>query len=123
MEEELVDQFVKALDAKELRVGVSQADPKSLDEAAKLELKLEIWRQKTLLSCVWRAQAVKMLTQWAQQLETKNKHSTKNQNPATENVEVHDGKSNTSQKKSEDPMLSMRETGLGYVYICIHMYI
>lgn len=41
IEEELVDQFVKALDSKELRVGVSQGDPKTLDDAVKLALKLE----------------------------------------------------------------------------------
>lgn len=41
VEEEMVDQFIKALDTRELRVGVSQADPKTLDDAVKLALKLE----------------------------------------------------------------------------------
>ena len=35
------DQFIRALDTKELRVGVSQPDPKTLDEAVKLALRLE----------------------------------------------------------------------------------
>ena len=41
VEEELVEQFIRALDSKELRIGVSQSDPKSLDEAVKLALRLE----------------------------------------------------------------------------------
>ena len=41
IEEELVDQFIRALDTKELRVGVSQPDPNTLDEAVKLALRLE----------------------------------------------------------------------------------
>ena len=41
VEEEMVEQFIKALDTRELRVGVSQADPKTLDEAVNLALKLE----------------------------------------------------------------------------------
>ena len=41
IEEELVDQFVKALDTRDLRVGVSQGDPKTLDDAVKMALKLE----------------------------------------------------------------------------------
>ena len=35
------DQFIRALDTKELRVGVSQPDPNTLDEAVKLALRLE----------------------------------------------------------------------------------
>ena len=41
VEEELVDQFIRALDTKELRVGVSQGDPKTLDEAVNIALRLE----------------------------------------------------------------------------------
>ena len=41
VEEELVDQFICALDTKELRVGVSQSDPKTLDEAVNIALRLE----------------------------------------------------------------------------------
>ena len=41
VEEELVDQFIRALDTKELRVGVSQSDPKTLDEAVNIALRLE----------------------------------------------------------------------------------
>ena len=41
VEEEMIDQFTKALDIRDLRVGVSQADPKTLDEAVKIALKLE----------------------------------------------------------------------------------
>ncbi len=41
VEEELVEKFIRALDSKELRIGVSQSDPKSLDEAVKLALRLE----------------------------------------------------------------------------------
>ena len=41
VEEEMIDQFTKALDIRNPRVGVSQADPKTLDEAVKIALKLE----------------------------------------------------------------------------------
>ena len=41
IEEELVDQFIRALDTKELCVGVSQPDQKTLDEAVNLSLRLE----------------------------------------------------------------------------------
>jgi hypothetical protein len=41
VEEEMIDQFIKALDTRELRVGVSQADAKTLDEAVKIAIKLE----------------------------------------------------------------------------------
>jgi hypothetical protein len=32
VQEELIEQFICALDSKERRIGVSQSDPKSLDE-------------------------------------------------------------------------------------------
>ena len=41
VEEEMIDQFFKALDTRELRVGVSQADAKTLDEAVKIAIKLK----------------------------------------------------------------------------------
>ena len=41
VDEELVEQFIRALDSKELRVGVSQSDPKTLDEAVNQALRLE----------------------------------------------------------------------------------
>ena len=41
VQEELIEQFICALDSKELRIGVSQSDPKSLDELVKLTLRLE----------------------------------------------------------------------------------
>ena len=41
VEEKMIDQFIKALDTQELRVGVSQADVKTLDEAVKIAIKLE----------------------------------------------------------------------------------
>ena len=41
VEVELVDQFIRALDTKELRVGVTQSDPKTLDEAVNIALRLE----------------------------------------------------------------------------------
>jgi chorismate mutase len=41
VEEELVEQFIRALDSKELRIRASQSNPKSLDEAVKLALRLE----------------------------------------------------------------------------------
>ena len=33
VEEEIVEQFIRALDTKELRVSMNQSDPKTLDEA------------------------------------------------------------------------------------------
>ena len=40
-EEEIVEQFIRALDTKELRVSMNQSDPKTLDEAVNVSLKLE----------------------------------------------------------------------------------
>lgn len=41
VEEELVDQFIPALDTKELCAGVIQSDPKTLDEAVNIALRQE----------------------------------------------------------------------------------
>ena len=41
VEEEIVEQFIRALDTKELRVCMNQSDPKTLDEAVNVALKLE----------------------------------------------------------------------------------
>lgn len=41
VEEELLEQFVNALDSRELRLGVSQTSPKNLDDALHTALKLE----------------------------------------------------------------------------------
>ena len=41
VEEEIVEQFIRALDTKELRVSMNQSDPKTLDEAVNVSLKLE----------------------------------------------------------------------------------
>ena len=47
VQEEMIDQFTKALDTRNLRVGVSQADPKTLDEAVKIALNSRVFtRQK-----------------------------------------------------------------------------
>ena len=40
-EEELVEQFISALDTRDLRLGVSQTSPKTLDEALQTAIKLE----------------------------------------------------------------------------------
>ena len=40
-EEEIVEQFIRALDTKELRVSMNQSDPKTLDEAVNVALRLE----------------------------------------------------------------------------------
>ena len=41
VEEEIVEQFIRALDTKELRVSMSKSDPKTLDEAVIVALRLE----------------------------------------------------------------------------------
>ena len=41
VEEEIVEQFIRALDTKELRVNMNQSDPKTLDEAVNVALRLE----------------------------------------------------------------------------------
>ena len=41
VEEEIVEQFIRALDTKELRVSMNQSDPKTLDEAVNVALRLE----------------------------------------------------------------------------------
>ena len=41
VEEEIVEQSIRALDTKELRVSVSQSDPKTLDEAVDVALRLK----------------------------------------------------------------------------------
>ena len=41
VEEEIVEQFIRALDTKEVRVSMSQSDPKTLDEAVIVALRLE----------------------------------------------------------------------------------
>lgn len=41
VEEELLEQFISALDTRELRLGVSQTSPNNLDEALRTALKLE----------------------------------------------------------------------------------
>ena len=41
IEDEIVDQFISALDSRELRIGVSQTSPLSLDEALSTALRLE----------------------------------------------------------------------------------
>ena len=40
-EEEIVEQFIRALDTKELRVSMNQSDSKTLDEAVNVALRLE----------------------------------------------------------------------------------
>ena len=40
-EEEIVEQFIRALDTKELRVSMNQSDSKTLDEAVNVALKWE----------------------------------------------------------------------------------
>ena len=41
VEEEIVEQFIRVLDNKELHVNMSQSDPKTLDEAVNVALRLE----------------------------------------------------------------------------------
>ena len=41
VEEEIVEQFIRALDTKELRVTMNQSDPKTLDEAVNVALRWE----------------------------------------------------------------------------------
>ena len=41
VEEEIVEQFIRALDTKELRVSMNQSDSKTLDEAVNVALRLE----------------------------------------------------------------------------------
>ena len=40
VEEEIVEQFIRALDTKELRVSMNQSDSKTLDEAVNVALRL-----------------------------------------------------------------------------------
>ena len=41
VKEEIVEQFIPALDTKEFSVGVSQSDPQTLDEAVNVALRLK----------------------------------------------------------------------------------
>ena len=83
VEKEIIDQSIKALDTQELRVGVSQADAKMLDEAVKIAIKLEsihlaeVQENSTKvnipLTVLSLAQKEKMLDWWIVSKENKRK--------------------------------------------------